>query len=160
MLHVKFTVQFPLYSITSTRTKAKPRKACFNHVLILVVLFSFSLLIFHRTASRLQQFPNTWWGKGFSETFPLHVTRPSTGQFSPLSTLWSPTTKSQKQPPEGGSVVSKVPAAVALSSWELPSFWEESQVLPEAPEIGKMRPALSGKYQSAGPATQLWVWSS
>lgn len=66
MLHVKFMAQFPLYSITSTRTKAKPRKTCFNHVLILVVLFSFSLLIFHRTASRLQQFPNTWWRKDFS----------------------------------------------------------------------------------------------
>lgn len=156
MLHVKFTVQFPLYSITSTRTKAKPRKACFNHVLILVVLFSFSLLIFHRTASRLQQFPNTWWGKGFSETFPLHVTRPSTGQFSPLSTLWSPTTKSQKQPPEGGSAVSKVPVPVG----NCPVFEKNPRCFQKPPEIGKMRPALSGKYQSAGPATQLWVWSS
>lgn len=46
MLHGKFTVQFPLYSITSTRSSVKPRKACFNHTLISVVLLSLSLIIF------------------------------------------------------------------------------------------------------------------
>lgn len=46
MLHGKFTVQFPFYSIASTRTSVKPRKACFNHILISVVLLSFSLIIF------------------------------------------------------------------------------------------------------------------
>lgn len=63
MLQVKFMVQFPLYSIISTRTSAKPRKACFNHILISVVLFSFGLLIFPRATSRLHQFPDTRWGK-------------------------------------------------------------------------------------------------
>lgn len=56
-------MQFPLYSITSTRTRAEPREVCFNHILISIVLFFFSLFIFHRTTSRLQWFPNARWQK-------------------------------------------------------------------------------------------------
>lgn len=59
MLHGKFTVQFPLYSITSKRTSVKPRKACFNHILISVVLLSFSLIIF---------FTGPWAGYSNSQT--------------------------------------------------------------------------------------------
>lgn len=46
MLHGKFTVEFALYSITSTRSSVKPRKACFNHILTSVVLLSLNLIIF------------------------------------------------------------------------------------------------------------------
>lgn len=59
MLRGKFTVQFPLYSITSTMTSVKPRKACFNHILLSVVLLSFSLIIF---------FTGPWAGYSNSQT--------------------------------------------------------------------------------------------
>lgn len=60
MLHGKFTVQFPLYSITSTRTSVKPRKACFNHTFISVILLSLSLIIFF--------FAGPWAGYSNSQT--------------------------------------------------------------------------------------------